>query len=116
MDDRLEPPTAVDTRSRAQATREHILSPVATGILVRRVAPPQVRYENWNEFSELLFAVQDHYCACLVAAARMDLEIGNGFQLSHLREQGPRILMQLTKQEGAYWCSMVLLQNSTCVF
>jgi hypothetical protein len=37
----------------------------------------------------------------------MDLEIGNGFQLSHLREQGPRILMQLTKQEGAYWCSMV---------
>jgi hypothetical protein len=95
-----------------------MLSPVATGILVRRVAPPQVRYENWTEFSDLLFAVQDHYCACLVASARMDLEkeqvsldLGNvrsfGFQLSHLREQGPSILMQLTKQEGAYWCSMV---------
>lgn len=118
MDDLLEPSTAFGTRSRAQATREHMLSPVATGILVRRVAPPQVRYENWNEFSDLLFAVQDHYCACLVASARMDLEkeqvsldLGNvrsfGFQLSHLREQGPSILMQLTKQEGAYWCSMV---------
>jgi hypothetical protein len=108
MDGLLEPSTAFGTHSRAQATREHTL--------VRRVAPPQVRYENWNEFSHLLFAVQHRYCECLVISVRMDLEkvsldLGNvksfGFQLSHLREQGPSILMQLTKQEGAYWCSMV---------
>jgi hypothetical protein len=29
------------------------------------------------------------------------------FRLSHLREQGPRIIMELTKHEGAWWCAMV---------
>jgi hypothetical protein len=66
MDGLLEPSTAFGTHSRAQATREHTL--------VRRVAPPQVRYENWNEFSHLLFSVQHRYCECLVISVRMDLE------------------------------------------
>jgi len=28
-------------------------------------------------------------------------------KLSHLREQGPRLIMELTKHEGAWWCEMV---------
>jgi hypothetical protein len=42
---------------------------------------------------------------------QVSLDLGNvksfGFQLLHLREKGPSILMQLTKQEGAYWCSSI---------
>jgi hypothetical protein len=94
------------------------------GVVVRKIASPEVNYSTWGEFADLLFSVQDNYCMCLVASLTMDVEAHrasllphatnslqttNSLQvkLSHLREQGPRIIMELTKHEGAWWCEMV---------
>jgi len=83
-------------------------SPVA----VRLLASPTVCYSTWNEFSDLLMDVQENYCRCLVASVMMELEVMEpagvfSFTLSHIKKQGPRIVMGLTKQEGPWWCAMV---------
>jgi hypothetical protein len=88
------------------------------GVVVKRISSPKVDYSTWGEFADLLFSVQENYCLCLVVSLRMDVEAHaasplpratNSLQikLSHLQEQGPRIIMELTKREGAWWCAMV---------
>ena len=88
------------------------------GVVVRKISSPEVNYSTWGEFADLLFSVQDNYCRCLVASLTMDVEAHKAsllpqatnplqLKLSHLREQGPRIIMELTKHEGAWWCAMV---------
>jgi len=88
------------------------------GVVVRKISSPEVNYSTWGEFADLLFSVQDNYCQCLVASLTMDVEAHKAsllpqatnplqLKLSHLREQGPRLIMELTKHEGAWWCEMV---------
>lgn len=88
------------------------------GTVVQRIESPEVNYSTWGEFVDLLFSVQENYCLCLVVSLRMEVEAHKAsplahvtsalqFQPSHLREGGPRIIMELTKHEGAWWCKMV---------
>jgi hypothetical protein len=86
-------------------------------VSVRLLSSPKVYYSTWNEFSDLIIQVQDNYCQCLMASILMDLDTQDAalmqaarnfsFTLSHLKKQGPRIIMELTKQQGPWWCSMV---------
>jgi len=79
---------------------------------------PDVDYESWREFAELVYAVQDRYCECLQAAVRDALRreqvsrvlgsvAGFPLELEHLRTHGPRVILALTKGEGVFWCNMV---------
>ena len=101
---------SIDSFSIASAAQDQ-------GVVVRLLSSPKVRYSTWNEFSDLLMDVQENYCRCLVASVMMELEAHEiplleaarnfSFTLSHIKKQGPRIIMGLTKQEGAWWCAMV---------
>jgi len=85
---------STDSFSITTATREQ-------GVVVRMLSSPKVNYSTWNEFSDLLMDVQENYCRLLEAARNF------AFQLSHIKKEGPKIIMRLTKQEGAWWCAMV---------
>jgi hypothetical protein len=86
--------------------------------VVNELVTPEVHYETWREFAELVYAVQDRYCACLLTAVNEALRreqvsrvLGSfyGFPLEfeHLRTNGPAIILELTKGQGAFWCNMV---------
>ena len=89
--------------------------------IVNELVTPEVGYESWKEFAELVYVVQDEYCACLATAVEMALEehrtsvilgrmcllYGAPIELPHLRAHGPRIIMHLTKENGLFWCQMV---------
>jgi len=89
--------------------------------IVNELVTPEVPYETWKEFAELVYVVQDEYCACLATAVEMALEEhrtsvilgsmcllhGAPIELPHLRVHGPRIIMHLTKENGLFWCQMV---------
>jgi hypothetical protein len=89
--------------------------------VVNELVTPAVDYETWREFAELVYAVQDRYCACLEAAVRLALRreqvsrvlgsfydfCGFPLELEHLRTHGPAIILELTKGQGAFWCNMV---------
>ena len=86
--------------------------------VVNALVTPEVCYDSWREFVDLVYWVQDAFCA-LVAAAVLEeslvmhksLLLGNVFSslpsLDRLKEQGPAIIMRLTKNEGLFWCKMV---------
>jgi hypothetical protein len=79
--------------------------------VVNALVTPEVCYDSWQEFVDLVYWVQDAFCA-LVAAAVLEeslvmhksLLLGNVFSallsLDRLKEQGPAIIMRLTKNEG----------------
>lgn len=89
--------------------------------VVNELVTPEVHYDSWKEFAELVYEVQDEYCACLTTAVEMALEehrtsvilgrvcmlYGAPIELPHLRVHGPRIIMHLTKENGLFWCQMV---------
>ena len=86
--------------------------------IMNELVTPEVEYENWKEFAELVYAVQDNYCACIVTAVHRALQqehisvvlgrvCGFPLELDHLRENGPAIIMHLTKNNGMFWCQMV---------
>jgi hypothetical protein len=88
--------------------------------LVNELVTPQVDYDTWKEFVDLVYLVQDEFCACLAAAVLQDAEKGfrhvspvlgsvHWFPLSITlaRERGPAIIMRLTKQQGLFWCEAV---------
>ena len=86
--------------------------------VVNELVTPEVHYETWREFAELVYAVQDRYCACLLTAVNEALRreqvsrvLGSfyGFPLEfeHLRTNGPAIILELTKGQGVFWCNMV---------
>jgi hypothetical protein len=89
--------------------------------IVNELVTPEAEYESWKEFAELVYEVQDEYCACVGTAVEMALQehrtsvilgrvcllYGAPIELPHLRLNGPRIIMHLTKQNGLFWCQMV---------
>jgi len=86
--------------------------------VVNELVTPEVHYESWREFAELVYAVQDRYCACVEVAVREALRRGQvshvlgtfcGFplELEHLRTHGPAVILELTKGAGNFWCNMV---------
>ena len=86
--------------------------------VVNELVTPDVRYESWREFAELVYAVQDSYCACMHAAVREALKseqvsrvlgsvYGFPLDLERLRTHGPGIILELTKGTGEFWCGMV---------
>lgn len=46
--------------ARCEARALHVCNELVT---------PEVHYESWREFAELVYAVQDRYCACVQASA-----------------------------------------------
>jgi hypothetical protein len=92
-------------------------APSQPEVSVRLLSSPKVHYSTWSEFSDLLMQVQENYSRCLMASILMDLDTQDAallaaarnfsFKLTHLQKQGPRIIMELTKQQGPWWCSMV---------
>jgi len=86
--------------------------------VMNELVTPEVNYESWKEFVELVYAVQDNYCACMLKAVHKEMQrdtlsavLGRVFsfpmEMMHLRENGPAIIMQLTKNQGMFWCQMV---------
>ncbi len=88
--------------------------------LVNELVTPEVEYDTWKEFVDLVYLVQDEFCACLAAAVLLDAE--HGFRrlspvlgsvhwfplnITLARERGPEIIMRLTKQHGLFWCQVV---------
>lgn len=87
------------------------------GVVARVLPSPKVAYDTWQEFSALLMEAQANYCRCLVVSVTKELGARElpmreaarnfAFTLSHAQEQGPRVIMGLTKQEGPCWCAVV---------
>jgi hypothetical protein len=86
--------------------------------VVNELVTPEVHYESWREFAELVYAVQDRYCACVQVAVREALRreqvsrvlgsfYGFPLELEHLRTHGPAVILELTKGAGDFWCNMV---------
>ena len=86
--------------------------------IMNELVTPEVEYSSWKEFAELVYTVQDKYCACLVHSMHTALErqqvslvlgrvYGFPLELHELRERGPGILLLLTKLKGVFWCQMV---------
>jgi hypothetical protein len=85
--------------------------------LVNELVTPEVEYRTWKEFVDLVYDVQDEFCACIAAAVLRDSQArhvspvrgGEYFPLSLalVRERGPDIMMRLTKQQGLFWCQVV---------
>jgi len=86
--------------------------------VVNELVTPDVHYESWREFAELVYAVQDRYCACVEVAVREALRrehvssvlgslYGFPLELEHLRTHGPAVILELTKGAGVFWCNMV---------
>jgi hypothetical protein len=86
--------------------------------VVNELVTPEVHYENWREFAELVYAVQDSYCASVSEAVHVALRckhvsrvLGSCFcfplELEHLRAHGPAVILKLTKGAGDFWCNMV---------
>jgi hypothetical protein len=88
--------------------------------IVNELVTPLVEYRNWKEFCDLVYEVQDQFCACLYTALLHDASEGARrvspvlgrvaffpLHLALLRAQGPAIIMRLTKQQGLFWCQVV---------
>jgi len=108
----------VACRARRAEARALAEKPARALHVMNELVTPEVEYENWKAFAELVYAVQDNYCACIVTAVHKALQqehisvlLGSlrGFplELDHLRDNGPAIIMQLTKNKGMFWCQMV---------
>lgn len=101
----------------SQGEEQTLLRPIH---LVNELITPEVEYDTWKEFVDLVYLVQDEFCACLAAAVLLDAEQGfrhvspvlgsvHWFPLSITlaRVRGPEIIMRLTKQQGLFWCQAV---------
>lgn len=100
---------------------------------VNELVTPDVQYDTWKEFVDLVYSVQNDFCDLLADAVCDDMHvlriesvrapihgtqnemhhevparpIGRPITLAHMREHGPEIVMRLTKQQGPFWCAMV---------
>jgi hypothetical protein len=85
-----------------------------------QLTTPEIEYENWKEFVELVYKATDDFCKCLSTAVLMD----ENSKLLHMspvlgrmhwfpltinlaRKRGPDIIMGLTKQNEPLWCQAV---------
>ena len=107
-----------------RSEHHHILCPEVCAVhLVNELLTPEVAYGTWKDFVDLVYKVQDEYCACVATACLVAREertvsvvLGDVYtvhgtvlpdELSHLRINGPLIIAQLTKNQGILWCQMV---------
>ena len=107
-----------DCRRRQAEARVLAEKPARAIHVMNELVTPEVDYSSWKEFAELVYAVQDNYCACMLAAVHKTLQrdhlsvvlgrvYGFPLELEHLRDNGPVIILQLTKNKGIFWCQMV---------
>lgn len=94
--------------------------------VVNELVVPEVNYETWAEFAELVYQVQDEYCSCVAEAValalleqqKQSIVLGSGtmflvhntflpIELPYLQVHGSNIIMRLTKGQGRFWCQMV---------
>lgn len=92
--------------------------------IVNELVTPEVNYGTWAEFAQLVYQVQDEYCACVDRAVReaileqskKSIVLGTAcmvhgtflpMDLSFLRVHGADIILRLTKDQGRFWCQMV---------
>lgn len=86
--------------------------------IVNELITPEVHYESWKEFVDLVYWVQDAFCVLLAAAVQEETQtrhespvLGSVFSrvptLATVQAQGPAIIMRLTKNNGYFWCQMV---------
>jgi hypothetical protein len=79
---------------------------------------PEVHYDSWKEFVDLVYLVQDVFCNLLAEAVQQEFQtehllpvLGSIYcriqTLAHLKATGPSVIMQLTKSNCEFWCSMV---------
>jgi hypothetical protein len=89
-------------------------------LVVNELITPEVDYDSWKQFAELVYKVQDDYCVCVATAVRNASEKYNPsivlgsvwllyavpLELHYLQDHGPSIIMQLTQRQGVFWCKM----------
>jgi hypothetical protein len=86
--------------------------------IVNELVTPEVDYDSWREFVDLVYLVQDVFCNLLAEAVQQEFQtehlspvLGSIYcripTLAHLKATGPSVMMQLTKSNGEFWCSMV---------
>jgi hypothetical protein len=118
LDDTSNAVLCVACRARQTEARARAEKPSRALHIMNELVTPEVEYSSWKEFAELVYAVQDSYCACLVTAVHnavqqdhVSVVLGRVFgfplELGHLQEHGPVIIMRLTKNKGMFWCQMV---------
>ena len=86
--------------------------------IVNDMLTPEVNYNTWKEFVDLVYCVRDAFCVLVEQDVRDELSqkhlsplIGCTFSttptLSNTKKQGPLIMQILTKNTSAFWCEMV---------
>lgn len=107
----------------AQRASPHFVPGSVRGASRERASHSRGRHGTWKDFVDLVYKVQDEYCACVATACLVAREertvsvvLGDVYtvhgtvlpdELSHLRINGPLIIAQLTKNQGILWCQMV---------
>lgn len=86
--------------------------------IVNELVTPEVTYDSWHDFVNLVYATQDVFCDLLAKSIHKEFAtqhqspvLGSVFcrmpTLEHMKKLGPGVIMRLTKGKGDYWCSMV---------
>jgi hypothetical protein len=90
--------------------------------IVNELVTPEVHYDSWKEFVDLIYLVQDAFCALLAESVHREFEtehrsavlspvLGSIYcrmpTLAHMTALGPGVIMRLTKSNGEFWCCMV---------
>ena len=104
-----------DRLRRSKKYAECYYAPIHT---VNELVTPEVHYETWKEFVDLVYLVQDAFCELLAEVVLQESQtqhvshvLGTVFcrspTLEQLKALGPSLIMRLTKRKGPFWCSMV---------
>jgi len=86
--------------------------------IVNELVTPEVHYDSWKEFVDLIYLVQDAFCNLLAESVHLELQtehrspvLGSIYSriptLARITALGPGVIMQLTKSNGEFWCCMV---------
>ena len=86
--------------------------------IVNELVTPEVDYNSWKEFVDLVYLVQDVFCNLLEATVLEEFEtqhmspvLGSIYcrmpTLTRMKALGPSVIMRLTNGNGEFWCSMV---------
>jgi hypothetical protein len=105
----------VSSDSGCRKLKDAFLQPVH---IVNELVTPEVDYDSWKEFVELVYLVQDLFCSLLAEAVQQEFQtehmspvLGSIYcrmpTLAYLKAMGPSVIMRLTKSNGEFWCSMV---------
>jgi hypothetical protein len=86
--------------------------------IVNKMLTPEVNYNTWKEFVDLVYCVRDAFCVLVEQDVRNECSqthlspvLGCTYcttpTLSYTKKQGPLIMQILTKSTSAFWCEMV---------